>query len=159
MLSALRTRVATAVIAITRSMASGNAASVSSPVRNLTWLYLGGPMRGYPLHNFPAFNAAAERLRAEGYEVFSPAQSDLDDGFDPARTIEEQGFDLKEALLADLTWIICHAEALILLPGWEKSSGTLAEVHTAWCLDIPVYELEDFLAGFLFNIKPGVLYG
>lgn len=48
-------------------------------------LYLGGPMTGYPEFNFPAFHAAAAVLRADGHEVWSPAEFDLTEGFDPRR--------------------------------------------------------------------------
>ena len=109
-------------------------------------IYLAGPMRGFSLHNFPAFEAAAAALRSLGHEVFSPAEHDLVAGFNPELTMEEQGFNLKEALLTDLAWV-AEAETVVVLPCWECSRGTMAEVHTAWALDIPVYELEDFLAG------------
>ncbi len=39
-------------------------------------VYLAGPMRGLPLFNFPAFADAAAKLRAQGYDVFSPAERD-----------------------------------------------------------------------------------
>lgn len=40
-------------------------------------IYLAGRMRGLPKFGFPAFHAAAAKLRAEGHEVFSPAERDI----------------------------------------------------------------------------------
>jgi len=37
-------------------------------------IYISGPMTGLPEHNFPAFHAAAERLRKAGWEVNNPAE-------------------------------------------------------------------------------------
>lgn len=45
-------------------------------------VYLCGPMRGLPKHNFPIFELAAKELRKIGYEVFSPHEHEPD-GVDP----------------------------------------------------------------------------
>lgn len=111
-------------------------------------VYLAGPMRGYPQFNFPAFHEGTKRLKAVGYEVFSPAQSDLDNGFDPANMtgthedLDQAGFNLRDALTADLSWICQNADAVVVLQGWEESKGAQAEVHTAYALSIPVLPLE-----------------
>lgn len=117
-------------------------------------IYLFGPMRGYPDWNFPAFIAAAAQLRELGHEVFSPAERDLADGFDGRGSgtdaeLDGKGFDLRAAMTADLTWIASVAEVLVGLPGWQRSSGALAEVCLAWALHIPVHELDPFRAGDL----------
>lgn len=123
-----------------------------------TKAYLAGPMRGYPEFNFPAFEQATRVLRHHGHTIFSPAEHDLDNGFDPSGmdgTIEELaevGFDLREALRIDTEWICCHAEAIFLLPGWKDSSGARAEKALGDALGIPCYEC--LCAGFDFWLVP-----
>lgn len=107
-------------------------------------IYLAGPMRGIPEFNFPAFFAAAEKLRAEGHEVFNPAERDNQKhGVDISKgnlagceevAAKEHGFSLREALGADLAWICAEAEGIALLPGWERSMGARAELATAEAL-------------------------
>lgn len=99
-------------------------------------IYLAGPMRGYPQFNFPAFHAAAARLRQDGHEVFSPAENDealLGKDFatgnatgDEAKAAQK-GFSLRTALAADTNYICRTATAIALLPGWERSKGATAE--------------------------------
>lgn len=110
-------------------------------------------MRGYILFNFPAFTVAAARIRELGHEVFSPAEHDLNDGFDPARSLESQHYDLHRALEKDLEWICLNAEAVVVLPGWQHSKGVAAEVYTARALSLPVFELEDFLMGRMHEVE------
>lgn len=112
-------------------------------------VYLAGPMRGYAEFNFPAFHAAAEELRSFKYNVFSPAERDNNIGFDPSgmkgdhAELEPAGFDLRDALGADLSYICSDADAVVVLPGWEKSSGAQAEVATAKALSLPVMTLAE----------------
>jgi hypothetical protein len=103
-------------------------------------------MRGIASFNFPAFHAAAAELRAQGHEVFSPAEKDNErhgtdiskDNPTGSEELAEQqhGFNLREALGADLGWICSDAEAIALLPGWESSKGVKAEVATAEALSL-----------------------
>lgn len=95
-------------------------------------------MRGYPAFNFPAFDAAAVALRALGHEVFSPAERDRRSGFDETPYTTKQSaavapdtFDLYFAMRDDLNYIINHADAVALLPGWERSSGATLERRVA----------------------------
>lgn len=106
-------------------------------------------MRGYDEFNFPAFDAGTEALRHLGIEVFSPAERDRkEDDFDPSAMkgtddeLVEVGFSLRDALGDDLEYICKEADAVVVLPGWEKSSGANAEVATAKALSLPVYELD-----------------
>jgi hypothetical protein len=101
-------------------------------------------MRGYAEHNFPAFREAAQTLRRYGVQVVSPAEKDLQVGFDPTRPVEEQGFDLKAALRWDLEQVL-EVDAVVLLPGWEESFGAQAEANLARAVGTPVHEYEDLV--------------
>ncbi len=116
-------------------------------------IYLAGPMRGILEFNFPLFHKVAARLRADGYEVFSPAErdnekhdADISRGNttgDEHQARAEHGFSLREALAADLAWICEHADAVVLLPGWETSKGATAERATAAALGLKILVLGD----------------
>ena len=103
--------------------------------------YLGGPMRGLPLYNFPAFKEAAIDLRKRGWEVLSPAEHDEANGFNPAIDTEES-FDLQAAMRWDIESVI-KSDTVILLPGWRTSSGVAIEISVARAVGIPVLEYPD----------------
>lgn len=98
--------------------------------------YLAGPMRNYPSFNFPAFRRAAELLRAQGWDVTSPVEMDEQDGFDATglkgtdEELAELGFSLHHALQRDFAAIL-EVDAVVFLPGWERSSGANAEKFVA----------------------------
>lgn len=113
-------------------------------------IYVAGPMRGLPQFNYPAFHAAAAKLRADGHHVFSPAEKDIErDGVDWGKQqsdgdlskAQAQGFSLRQALGDDLAWICAEADAVALLPGWQNSKGATAERATAIALGLEVIEL------------------
>lgn len=116
-------------------------------------IYLAGPMRGRPEFNFPAFFRGAARLRAEGHEVFNPAEkdnekhgTDISKGNPEGRVdvaASQHGFSLREALGADLAWICAEADAVALLPGWEDSAGARAEAATAAALGLLIFEVGE----------------
>jgi hypothetical protein len=115
-------------------------------------IYVAGPMRGIPEFNFPAFHAAAAKLRAEGHEVFNPAErdnerhgQDISKGNatgDEALAAAQHGFNLRVALGDDLAWICATADAIALLPGWENSKGAKAERATAEALGLQEIRLD-----------------
>jgi hypothetical protein len=114
-------------------------------------VYLAGPMRRLPAFNFPAFHDAARILRGLGHEVFNPAEADENNGFDPEgmtghEDLAHLGFDLRAALGADLAFICHKADAVVVLPGWERSLGATAEVATARALGLPVRSVEEMCA-------------
>ena len=111
-------------------------------------IYLAGPMRGYPLFNFPAFEVAENALVALGFKVISPARHDLDAGFDPKLTLEENerlhAFDLKAHMAWDLRVILSEeCQGVILMPGWRNSTGCRNEVLVAQTAGRPVFELTE----------------
>ncbi len=109
-------------------------------------IYIAGPMRNIKDFNFPAFHEAAEKLRAEGRKVFSPAERDLEVYGEEAcksdtGNIEEaieHGFSLREAMCDDLTYICMVADAVALLPGWGNSEGAKVEAALAQYLGLQV---------------------
>lgn len=108
-------------------------------------------MRGYKELNFPAFHAGARDLRADGHEVFSPAEKDIErhgtdiskgnDAGSEAKASQEHGFSLRVALGEDLAWICAHADGLALLPDWRNSKGACAERAVALALGLKVWEI------------------
>ena len=100
--------------------------------------YIAGPMRGFPKFNFDQFDAAALRLRDLGYDVISPAQMDRDVGFDPEFKGELSKDFLDAAMRRDIEAIIERADCMVMLPGWENSTGANAELWLARWKHIPV---------------------
>jgi hypothetical protein len=120
-------------------------------------IYLAGPMTGIHEFNFPAFNKAAALLEAAGHTVFNPAQRDIErhGGVDISKgnvngdqkvAAAKHGFSLRDALRDDTHFISTEGEAIALLPGWEHSSGALAEWALAKALKLKfIYFREEDL--------------
>lgn len=100
-------------------------------------VYLSGPMTGIADNNFPAFHEHAAKLRAQGFDVVSPAE------------IQEAG-TWELCLRADIREL-CTCDAIALMPGWEGSKGANLELHLAHRLGMkvmhlpPVFDLAAFL--------------
>ncbi|WP_225784689.1 DUF4406 domain-containing protein [Xenophilus sp. Marseille-Q4582] len=94
--------------------------------------YIAGPMTGLPELNFPAFHARAAELRAAGFEVENPAEINAD----PKAKWED-------CMKADIARLVT-CDAVLLLPGWEKSRGARLEAHIAQELGLQLvaYHLE-----------------
>lgn len=93
-------------------------------------IYIAGPMRGYPEHNVPAFDAAAARFRAAGWRVVSPVE-----------VSEALGAGLQpEAYVAEDIKLLVGCRAIALLPGWEASTGARCEATVALTLGHAFYD-------------------
>lgn len=71
--------------------------------------------------------------------VANPAEMDTMLGFDPTKSMEEQGFCHKNAIMRDLHLIADECQAIYLLRGWEASRGARAEHSLAEYLQIEIY--------------------
>jgi hypothetical protein len=114
--------------------------------------YLIGPMTGYELFNFPAFDEGQEQLEDLGFDVISPATLDRDAGIDPTQieNIDEyiQSMttdDLKKIIRRDVQAILSldpdRGDRLAVLPGWERSTGSNAEVMLGRWLGLPIMDI------------------
>lgn len=82
-------------------------------------VYIAGPMTGLPELNYPAFHAAAERLRGLGYHVENPAEN-------PAPAC---GTWKAYMLMAINQLFTC--DTIFLLPGYVMSKGSMLEIRIA----------------------------
>lgn len=93
-------------------------------------IYICGPMTGLPVKNFPAFESAATRLRASGYEVLNPTRHEKSD---------RSWQDYLRLGVID----VARSHGVCLLSGWEQSRGANLEVYVARSLEIP-YRYEEW---------------
>lgn len=110
-------------------------------------VYIAGPMRGIPLYNFPAFDAAAAIL-ADQFDVVNPAQLDRDAGVNEHTDPLSEGF-MRDAMRRDLS-AICDCDAILLLEGWERSSGVAVELALARLLGLRVFRQRFFPDGRMY---------
>lgn len=112
-------------------------------------IYIAGPMTGYKLYNFPAFDAVADEIRAEGHKPINPADLDREAGFDPATLPEDwdwstylPGVDPNDFINRDIE-AIKTADAIYMLPGWRESRGARAEHALAEWRGISIIDPEN----------------
>jgi len=115
-------------------------------------LYLAGPMTGIDGFNYPAFNAAAKRLRADPRVAFVCSPAELDDG---DRTRAYPYYIKRDALAlmgipgryqpnysASPPPAEQLTRAIAVLPGWTGSPGALSEVALAKALGYAVLHAD-----------------
>ena len=102
--------------------------------------YVCGPMSGLPGHNHAAFNKAAADLRAKGWTVFNPAETD------GGSTDKPRAFYLRHAL-KKLIRAIEVGGCVVTLPGAMSSDGGFLEVTIARALGAEVVALARVIDG------------
>lgn len=103
--------------------------------------YISGPMSGYSGYNYPAFEEAAQILRAHTITVQSPHEIKHDEPNGLGSLPYE---DYMEAALA----LLRKCRGIILLSGWPQSTGARRELALALEMDMPVYFYKyDFAMG------------
>jgi hypothetical protein len=96
--------------------------------------YIAGPMTGLPGLNFPAFHAAASKLRAVGIDAVNPAEINPD----PNAT-------WSECMRADIRELVT-CDAIVLLDGWGLSRGASLEFLIAQRLGMRSATIEELVA-------------
>lgn len=126
-------------------------------------------MRGIPLFNFPAFDEARDFLTKIGHIVISPADHDRTMGY-IIEDVDSMGttvsietsptFDIEKIMRWDLTQV-ASCDGIVLLPGWEHSSGTAAELNVARACGLRIFELKPIgpYPLCLFDQQPAMIVG
>jgi hypothetical protein len=120
----------------------------------MSHFYVAGPMSGYKGFNFEAFILADKILLDAGHTTFNPAVHEISMGIVPyPEILDTDGdfqelihlgvpFDKRKALRRDML-AIADSEGVVLLDGWEKSSGAFLEALAATWIDLPLFRLAD----------------
>lgn len=98
-------------------------------------VYIAGPMTGLPGFNFPAFKAAAARLRMYGYDAVSPHE-----GAHNRDLTQPWDYYMREDIK-----LLVDCDGMALLPGWGKSKGAKLEKYIAKKLGMRVAPLREWL--------------
>ena len=100
-------------------------------------------MTGLPDFNFPAFNIAATRLRAYGFEVINPAE--LGEAATGNKHEQQRLYAARDLSLILWAMRAENGDGLVLLPGWENSAGALMELGLARFLGLNIWTVEGIL--------------
>lgn len=113
-------------------------------------IYLAGPMSNIKAFNIPAFDAAANLLRSCGHKVVSPAEMDGPVSREVLlRSATGDHADLPEGeawsyyLARDFRLLADDGiDAIVTLPGWERSRGARCEVAVGEIMGIQRFDYE-----------------
>ncbi len=108
-------------------------------------------MSNIPQFNFPAFFAAAEQLRAAGFEVVSPAEIDNEE--DKGAALASTDGDMR-AVESKKTWgdflardvkLLADTgiQGIVFLPNWQSSKGAKLEAFVGLLQGFKFWEYED----------------
>ena len=92
-------------------------------------IYLSGPMSGIPEYNYPAFQAAAESMRAVGIMVISPHE------------INHGISDYAQCMKNDIRALL-QCDAIAMMEGWHDSTGASIEIAVARVCGLRVTTVE-----------------
>jgi hypothetical protein len=124
-------------------------------------------MSNLPQFNFPAFYAAAKELRAQGFDVVSPAE--LDDQEDKGAALKSTNGDVNDRTIVKKTWGDFLArdvkllsdegiEGIVFLPNWQASKGAKLEAYVGllqkfryWTYDPVTNEVQPVSALYVVN--------
>ena len=114
--------------------------------------YTAGPMTGIEMYNWPLFRFVLDYLREEcGIDVVSPIEIDEElgmvvaerDAFGAYESVTTTDiFDYETVLARDLE-AVATCDSIILLPGWQYSTGAKRELAHALSLGLAVHIWED----------------
>lgn len=119
--------------------------------------YVSGPMRGFPKFNFPLFDGVRDALLHSGVQkVFNPADHDreVNPGCEQYPGFEQGDLQqyhqhcnqhFERLLVWDLGVIGEHCDSIVLLPGWENSTGAKIERFIAETYGLDIYLAEPSL--------------
>ena len=125
--------------------------------------YVCGPMTGMKDFNFPLFDQVTELARSQGLSVISPAEFDREHGIDPSvdpdsvERARRADPNLIQTIVQRDTQVIVGLErdkgdGLILLPGWEHSTGGRAEIALALWMGLAFKRVRTTWHGQLLDI-------
>lgn len=99
-------------------------------------IYICGPIRNMQDGNKVAFAKAAQEWRNQGWEVISPWELELQKGW------AQDNLAHRMHCLRDIA-ALALCDAIVFLPGWDKSIGAVAELSCAHWMKIPDFNAED----------------
>lgn len=94
-------------------------------------IYLAGPMTGLPEFNYPAFHFHADRLRELGCMVENPAEN------------PEPQCGTWLGYMRMAVQQLAKCDAVVLLPGWKDSRGSMVEYHLAKGMGLEITEVDN----------------
>jgi nucleoside 2-deoxyribosyltransferase len=100
------------------------------------FIYVSGPMRGWPNFNRETFAAVTEILEADGWAVHNPHEANVLQGLSDNETFATYMRNDIEAVMA--------SDAICLLPDWRTSEGACIEVVVARALGLDFYFAAKF---------------
>lgn len=125
-------------------------------------VYIAGPMAGIPQFNYPLFNLVDELLQRSGFETVNPARMDeyqdtaIAHSGDPATGL---GVDPKSraAFLKRDFYYLSQCDGIVMLPGWQGSTGANCELWVAHMMGLEVFVMEETEDEILLTEAPSLI--